>query len=116
MIESLENKKVKNWTKLHQKKYRDEEYLLLDEKIINIAYQNGYLKTLIYVEDKPFEFVDAYEVSREVMNKVSKADGLRYIGIGKKIIQKPIFNHCLSVPVCTDYYNGYLFFQRFQIP
>ena len=106
MIESLENKKVKNWTKLHQKKYRDEEYLLLDEKIINIAYQNGYLKTLIYVEDKPFEFNDAYEVSREVMNKISKADGLRYIGIGKKIIQNDDYkNRVLILEDLSDPLN-----------
>lgn len=106
MIESLENKKVKNWTKLHQKKYRDEEYLLLDEKIINIAYQNGYLKTLIYIEDKPFEFNDAYEVSREVMNKISKVDGLRYIGIGKKIIQNDDYkNRVLILEDLSDPLN-----------
>lgn len=87
MIESLENKKVKNWTKLHQKKYRDEEYLLLDEKLIEEAYKNNYLKTLIYTDKKPFEFLDTYEVSKEVLNKISKKDGLSYIGIGKKIKQ-----------------------------
>lgn len=85
MIESLDNKKVKNWTKLHLKKYRNEEYLLLDEKLVNEAYKTGYLKTLIYYGDKPFEFNEAYEVSKDVLNKISKKDNLKYIGVGLKI-------------------------------
>lgn len=85
MIESLDNKKVKNWTKLHQKKYRDEEYLLLSKELVDIAYKTNNLKTLIYLGNKPFEFIDSYEVSKEVLNKISKLDNLEYIGIGKKI-------------------------------
>lgn len=85
MIESLDNKKVKNWTKLHQKKYRENEYLLLNEDIVKMAYQKNYLKTLIYTGEKPFEFIDSYEVSQEVLNKIAKRDDLSYIGIGKKI-------------------------------
>ena len=85
MIESLENKKVKEWTKLHQKKYRDEEYLLLSETLVDEAYKTGYLKTLIYVGEAPFSFTNSYEVSRDVLNKISKVDNLDYIGIGLKI-------------------------------
>ncbi len=87
MIESLDNKKVKNWTKLHLKKYRDHNYLLLDEEVINEAYRHNYLDTLIYCEEKPFEFDCAYKVSREVLNKISKVDNLNYIGIGKEIVE-----------------------------
>ena len=88
MIESLENKKVKAWTKLHQKKYRSDNYLLLSEELVYSAYKNNYLETLIYVDKCPFEFKEAYEVTREVMDKISKENNLNYIGIGKKIIQK----------------------------
>ena len=88
MIESLDNKKVKNWTKLHQKKYRDEEYLLLSEDLVKAAFDNDCLKTLIYTGECPFAFMDAYEVSKEVMNKIAKKEGLNYIGIGKKIEPK----------------------------
>ena len=88
MIESLENKKVKFWTKLHQKKYRNNNYLLLSEELVYSAYKNNYLETLIYVDKCPFEFKEAYEVTREVMDKISKENNLNYIGIGKKIIQK----------------------------
>ncbi len=85
MIESLDNKKVKNWTKLHLKKYRDHNYLLLDELVINEAYKHDYLDTLIYCGNKPFEFDRAFEVSRNVLDKISKVEGLNYIGIGKEI-------------------------------
>ena len=87
MIESLENKKVKTWTKLHQKKYRDEDYLLLDEELVKTAYLTDNLKTLIYIGVPPFAFADSYEVSREVLNKISKEEGHEYIGIGKKVVE-----------------------------
>lgn len=85
MIESLENKKVKAWTKLHQKKYRGEEFLLLDERLIREACDSGHLKTLIYTGNKPFEFKEAYEVSRDVLNKITRKEGMTYAGVGRKI-------------------------------
>ena len=106
MIESLENKKVKNWTKLHQKKYRNEEFLLLDERNIKIAKEYGYLKTLIYVDKMPFNFDDSYEVSREVLNKISKKDDLNYIGIGKRInLSKNYKNRVLILEDLSDPLN-----------
>lgn len=106
MIESLENKKVKNWTKLHQKKYRDEEFLLLDERNIKMAKEYGYLKTLIYVGIIPFEFNDSYEVSKDVLNKISKRDDLNYIGIGKKInLVKDYKNRILILEDLSDPLN-----------
>ena len=88
MISSLENKKVKEWTKLHNKKYRDEEFLLLDEDLIKEANKHQLLKTLIYTGEMPFEFKEAYEVSREVLNKITKKENLNYAGIGLPIIEK----------------------------
>ena len=85
MITSLDNKQVKSWYKLHQKKYRLDNYLILDENIVLDAYNNNYLETLIYTNDKPFEFDNAYEVSKEVLNKISKNRNINYLGIGKKI-------------------------------
>lgn len=97
MIESLDNKKVKNWTKLHQKKYRDEEYLLLDEKLVLHAFYNNYLKTLIYVNKAPFPFLDSYEVSKEVLSKIAKKDDLKYIGIGKKIKESDTLSNRIMI-------------------
>lgn len=92
LITSLDNKKVKEWTKLHNKKYRGEEFLLLSKEMVLEANNHHLLKTLIYVGDKPFEFNDSYEVTREVMNKISKEEDLDVIGIGLPIIEKTDFN------------------------
>ena len=93
MISSLDNKKVKEWTKLHNKKYRNEEFLLLNEELIKEAHKHNLLKTLIYVGELPFAFDEAYEVSREVINKISKEDNLKYIGIGLPIKEKSNFQN-----------------------
>jgi len=92
MITSLDNKKVKEWTKLHQKKYHTDTYLLLSEELILSAYKHNQLDTLIYVDSKPFEFDNAYEVNQEVMNKISKKDNIKYIGIGKTINNSNKYN------------------------
>lgn len=88
MIESLENKKVKDWTRLHLKKYRDRNYLIFDKEVLLEAYKQGYLDTLIYCGQRPFDFKKSYEVSRVVLNKISKRDDLDYIGVGKEIEEK----------------------------
>lgn len=85
MITSLENKTVKHLTKLHQKKYRDDKFLLLDENIISLALESNYLDTLIYTGELPFEFNNTIEVSQDVLNKIAKKDNLHYIGVGKHI-------------------------------
>lgn len=85
MITSLENKTVKQLTKLHQKKYRDDKFLLLDENLIKCAKENNYLDTLVYCDELPFEFDNVIEVSRDVLNKISKKDNLNYIGVGRPI-------------------------------
>ena len=88
MITSLENKTVKELTKLHQKKYRENSFLLLNEDLILKAYYADKLDKLVYTGELPFEFENAIEVSREVLNKIAKKDGLNYIGVGKPIEEK----------------------------
>ena len=48
MITSKDNKTVKQLSKLHQKKYRQDSFLLFDEEMILAAKQAGYLKQLVY--------------------------------------------------------------------
>jgi len=104
MITSLDNKKVKDWGKLHIKKYRKDAYLLLSEDLVNKAKEANYLKILIYVGNCPFEFIDSYEVSQEVMDKISKQDGLRYIGVASFIKE------------CDDYRQRVLILDDLQDP
>jgi len=85
MITSLSNKTVKELTKLHQKKYRKDSFLLLDEKMILSAKENGYLKKLLYWGEKPFEFSDTLEVSKEVLDKIAGKQGLSHVGVSSLI-------------------------------
>ena len=104
MITSLDNKTVKQLTKLHQKKYRDGRFLLLDEDIIKAAKDSNYLETLVYCDNLPFEFDNVIEVSRDVLNKISKKDNLNYIGVGKYIKEN------------DDYKNRVVVLDRLQDP
>ena len=88
MITSLDNKTVKELRKLHQKKYREERFLLLDEELISLANEKGYLKKLVYVNEPPFVFPDSLEVSQQVLDKIADRDGLRYIGVSEKIRER----------------------------
>ncbi len=88
MITSLDNKTVKNLTKLHQKKYREDRFLALDEETLWEAYRKGQLLQLIYTDELPFPFENALQVSKEVLRKISRKDSLRYLGVSKMIEEK----------------------------
>ncbi|MDO4197696.1 MAG: RNA methyltransferase [Erysipelotrichaceae bacterium] len=88
MITSLENKTVKELYKLHQKKYRTDHFLLLNEELILKALEADKLERLIYTGEKPFDFDNVLEVSQEVLDKIAKKEGLSYIGVGKRIKEK----------------------------
>ena len=88
MITSLDNKTVKNLTKLHQKKYREDRFLVLDEETLWEAYRKDQLLQLIYTDELPFPFENALQVSKEVLRKISRNDSLRYLGVSKMIKEK----------------------------
>lgn len=69
MISSLTNEKVKNWTKLNEKKYRDETNLFLveGEHLVNEAKEFGIVKEVITTNEK----IDGTLVSVDVMKKIT---------------------------------------------
>ncbi|MGN1054976.1 MAG: TrmH family RNA methyltransferase [Erysipelotrichaceae bacterium] len=85
MISSLGNQRVKDWMRLYQKKYRRNQYLIFDEDMIRSAIEYGYLDTLIYSQSCEIAFANSVEVSIEVMDKLSKGKGLRYIGVANML-------------------------------
>lgn len=97
MITSLENKTVKELTKLHQKKYRNDKFLLLDKNLIKLAKESNYLETLVYCGELPFAFNNCIEVSREVINKISKKDDLDYIGVAREIIENDNYGNRIII-------------------
>jgi len=105
-IESLENKKVKEWTKLNQKKYRDETNLFIIEgtNLINEAYKNGYLKELIILKGKMLPIdVDTYYVTQDILKKISTLDNPpTMIGICNKKEEKELGNKILVLDDISD--------------
>ena len=91
MITSLENRTVKDLCRLHQKKYRQDSYLILDEELTFKAYEKGYLQTLVYCGEKPFDFDETLEVSAEVLAKIAQKEDLHFLGVGKKILESEDF-------------------------
>lgn len=71
MITSLSNSKVKEWTKLKDKKYRDETntFLVESEHLVDEALKKGVVKELISLENTKYQ--DAIIVSYEVMKKIT---------------------------------------------
>lgn len=77
VIASLDNKKVKYWTKLKNKKYRDQEGLFLveGEHLVLEAIKEGQVIELILEEDSIFPVdVLKYYVTKDVMKKISSLD------------------------------------------
>lgn len=133
IISSLDNKKVKELTKLHQKKYRKDQYLLTEDSLLRYAFERGYLDLLIYAGEMPFAFDNVLEVSRDVLCKIAKRDDVDYIGVahvikesdshGDRIVildhlQDPLnigrimeccclfgFDSMILSPDCADIYN-----------
>lgn len=74
IITSLDNKRIKRYSKLLQKKYREEESLFLveGEHLVEEAYKSGKLLCVIKTEDVDVNYdVETIYVSRDVIKKLS---------------------------------------------
>ena len=105
-IESLENKKVKEWAKLSQKKYRDEKGLFIVEgkNLVDEAYNAGLLVELIIEKGKIFPIdVDTYYVTSEIIKKITSLDTPNsIIGVCKKNEEKELGNKILVLDDISD--------------
>ena len=77
MIDSLDNKKIKEITSLKIKKYRDQYGLFLVEgkHLVDEAKKSGLLEEVILLDDE-YDFDKKLIVSRKVMKKLSFQDSL----------------------------------------
>ena len=73
VITSLENKKVKEVIKLHNKKYRDltNTFIVETQHLVEEAEKYGIVKELFLVEDEFVDRDDTYFVTKEIMKKMS---------------------------------------------
>ena len=101
-IESLQNKKVKEWCKLKEKKYRDETGLFLIEgdHLILEAEKLQVIKEIIYVnKEKKADFY----VTKEVMQKISNQKSIsESIAICYKLKEEEIGSKVLVLDGIQD--------------
>lgn len=73
-IESLQNARIKKWTRLHTKKGRDEmkRFLVEGEHLIEEALKANVVETIITDTTSPFDFEEVVYVSDAVMKKLTQ--------------------------------------------
>ena len=106
VVTSLDNKRIKNLSKLLIKKYRDEEgkFLVEGEHLVEEAYKAGVLLEVVKCEDYIGEYdVSTTLVTYEVIKKLSNTQSpQRIIGVCKKLDEKEIGNKVLVLEDLQD--------------
>ena len=94
VITSLDNKRIKNLSKLLVKKYRDEEnkFLVEGEHLVEEAFKAGVLLEVVQCEDYNGSFdVETTYVTYDVIKKLSNTQNpQRIIGVCKKMTEKEL--------------------------
>lgn len=102
-IESLQNKKIKEWCKLQNKKYRDEKGLFLIEgnHLIEEAQKYNLIKETISTEK--LEIENSYQVTNEIMKKLStQKSPSNIIAVCKKKEEKEYGDRILVLDYIQD--------------
>ncbi len=106
IIKSLDNKKVKRYTKLLQKKYREEEqkFLVVGDHLIGEAYKTNNLLEVIKTEDNNIYLdVPTTYVTYDIIKKISgMSNPQSIIGICHMIPPKKIGNKLLILDDIQD--------------
>lgn len=106
VITSLDNKKIKNLSKLLLKKYRDEEnkFLVEGEHLVEEAFRAGVLLEVVQTEDYNGSFnVETTYVTYDVIKKLSNTQNpQRVIGVCKKLEEKEIGNKIVILEDLQD--------------
>ncbi len=106
VINSLDNKKIKNYSKLLLKKYRDidNKFIVEGEHLVKEAYESKVLEEVIMCEDYEIDFnVPITYVTYEVIKKLSNTlNPQKIMGICKKIENKDIGDKVLILDGIQD--------------
>lgn len=105
MIESVNNERVKAWTKLNDKKYRSEsgKFLVEGEHLVEEALKSGYLEEVIVLEGCDFDYKNATVVSENVMKKISSLTSVpRIIGVSRMMSPREIKGNILLLDGVQD--------------
>jgi len=106
IITSLTNNKIKNLSKLNQKKYRDEENIFLVEgyHLVEEAYKSNNLIEILKTEDFDCDIkIKTTIVTYDIIKKLSHTENpQKIIGVVNKIKEQPIGNKVLIVDELQD--------------
>lgn len=106
VIESLDNKKIKNLRKLKEKKYRDKEgkFLVEGEHLVNEAYKNGNLIEIILLDGEDINLdVEYTYVTKSVLKSLSTLQTpYNIIGVCEMPPKKDIGNRVLILDDIQD--------------
>jgi TrmH family RNA methyltransferase len=106
VITSLDNKRIKNLSRLLVKKYRDEDgkFLVEGEHLVEEAYKAGVLLEVVQTDDYNGTFgVATTYVTYDVIKKLSNTQNpQRVIGVCKKIEEKEIGNRIVILEDLQD--------------
>ena len=98
---SIDNKKIKDIKKLHQKKYRDKTntFLIETEHLVLEAYKTGYIKELILEQDTLFPLdVETNYVTNDIIHYISDLESpSNVMAICNKKEEKELFLKLISV-------------------
>ena len=117
IITSLNNEKIKYLTKLNQKKYRSDTFLVEGKHLVEEAYKKNLVKLLIVLEDYKLDNidnVDTIKVSYDVMKKISLTDTPPKImaEVIKKEEDVPPGRYYITVVVFIENNNGEFLLQK----
>ncbi len=105
MIESVNNERVKHWTKLNDKKYQREEGLFLveGEHLVIEAEKAGLLKEVIVLEGNDFEYENRTVVSENVMKKITSLKSPpRIVGVVEILKSREISGSVVLLDAVSD--------------
>lgn len=103
---SIDNKKIKDIKKLHQKKYRDKTntFLIETEHLVLEAYKTGYIKELILEQDTLFPLdVETNYVTNDIIHYISDLESpSNVMAICNKKEEKELGNRILLLDEIQD--------------
>ena len=104
-IESLNNDKVKYWSKLYDKKTRDLEnkFLIEGDHLVKEALVNGVLLEVITSDHDAVYPIDTYYVTEDIIKKISNQKSApKVIGVCKKLEEKELNGRVLVLDQIQD--------------
>lgn len=105
MIESINNERVKTWTKLKDKKYQNEMGLFLveGEHLVAEAQKANFLKEVIVLEGYEYPYDNVTIVSEAVMKKITSLANIpSIIGVAKELTSREIEGNVIILDGIQD--------------